>query len=159
MCVFFLPFWFWGRDEGFDCISSWSLPFFLLYSLTVPRHCFPAGTCRRNDVILTSMRHHHVASTSVRRHFDVMCPLGCIAVYYFSLFVGSALVFNFHTLYRIAHNLADNCWERGFLHFRHCLFYFSGAGKFCLAHGLRQVTLDAKSKVSYLQTFLMCLNK
>ena len=31
----------------------------------------------------------------------------------------------------------------------------SGAGKFCLAHGLRQLTRDAKSKVSCLQTTLM----
>ena len=30
----------------------------------------------KNDVILTSMRHDDVASTSVRRYFDVMCPLG-----------------------------------------------------------------------------------
>ena len=25
------PFWFWGWDVGFDCISSWSLPFFLRF--------------------------------------------------------------------------------------------------------------------------------
>ena len=29
-----------------------------------------------NDVELTSMRRVDVESTSVRRHFDVMCPLG-----------------------------------------------------------------------------------
>ena len=37
---------------------------------------FPAGTWRRNDVVLTSMRRDYIASASVRRHFDVMCPLG-----------------------------------------------------------------------------------
>ena len=31
---------------------------------------------------------------------------------------------------------------------------FSGAGKFCLAHGLRQLTLDTICDISYLQTLL-----
>ena len=44
------------------------------------------------------------------------------------------------------------CTERYFLLMRQNLFYFSGAGKFCLAHGLRQLTQDAKSDVSCLQT-------
>ena len=37
---------------------------------------YPADTWRRNDVGLTAMRRDHVASTSVRRHYDVTCPLG-----------------------------------------------------------------------------------
>ena len=36
----------------------------------------PAGTQRRNDVVLTSMRRKDVTSTSIRRHVDVMCLLG-----------------------------------------------------------------------------------
>ena len=36
---------------------------------------FPAGTWRRNDDKLTSMRRQYVASTSVRRRYDVMCQL------------------------------------------------------------------------------------
>ena len=44
----------------------------------VLRGKLPKGTCRRNDVILTSMRRHNVASTSVRRHFNVMCLLGLL---------------------------------------------------------------------------------
>ena len=36
----------------------------------------PAGIRCQNDVVLTSMRHHHVASTLIRRHFYIMCPLG-----------------------------------------------------------------------------------
>ena len=36
----------------------------------------PAGTCRRSDVVLMSMRRHHVISTSVRRYFDLICLLG-----------------------------------------------------------------------------------
>ena len=28
-----------------------------------------------HDVVLVSMRRHHVASTSIRRHFNVVCPL------------------------------------------------------------------------------------
>ena len=39
---------------------------------------FPAGTLRRNDVVLTSVRRLYVASTSIQRHFDVVCPLDCI---------------------------------------------------------------------------------
>ena len=36
----------------------------------------PSGTQRWNDVILMSMRRDDVASTPIRRHFDVMCLLG-----------------------------------------------------------------------------------
>ena len=39
------------------------------------RHNFPAGTWRRNDVLLTPRLRHIVASTSVRRHSDVMSLL------------------------------------------------------------------------------------
>ena len=42
---------------------------------------FPAGKWRRNDVTLMSMRHDHVASMSVRRHYDVMCLLGKIILF------------------------------------------------------------------------------
>ena len=37
---------------------------------------------------------------------------------------------------------------------RQGLFYFSGARKFCLAHGLRQLIRDTKKVVSCLQTSL-----
>ena len=37
---------------------------------------YPAGTCHRNDVVLTSMRRQYDDVTSVRRHLDVMCRLG-----------------------------------------------------------------------------------
>ena len=37
---------------------------------------YPVGIGCQNDVVLTSMRRNHIASTSVRRHFYVMCPLG-----------------------------------------------------------------------------------
>ena len=36
----------------------------------------PVGIWCQNDVVSTSMQHHHVASTLIRRHFYVMCPLG-----------------------------------------------------------------------------------
>ena len=36
---------------------------------------------------------------------------------------------------------------------------FSGTGKFCLAHGLRQLTRDTKSDVSCLQTFFTRRNE
>ena len=43
----------------------------------IMRNTFPAETWRRNDVALTTMRRDYVASTSVCRHFDAMCPVGC----------------------------------------------------------------------------------
>ena len=38
----------------------------------------PAGTQHQNDVVSTSMRRDHVASTLIRRHFNVVCPLGAL---------------------------------------------------------------------------------
>ena len=37
---------------------------------------YPAGIWCQNDVVSTSMRRDHVASTLIRRHFYVICPLG-----------------------------------------------------------------------------------
>ena len=37
---------------------------------------FPAGIWCQNDVVSTSMRRYHVASTLPLRHFHVMCALG-----------------------------------------------------------------------------------
>ena len=37
---------------------------------------YSAGTWRKNDVVLTSMRRDYVASTSIRRHFGTKSPLG-----------------------------------------------------------------------------------
>ena len=45
-----------------------------------PQIC-PAGMWRQNDVILTARRRHHVASTSIQRHFSVVCPLGGVYKY------------------------------------------------------------------------------
>ena len=39
---------------------------------------FPLGIWCQNDVVSTSMRRNHVASTLVRRHLYFMCPLGCV---------------------------------------------------------------------------------
>ena len=41
----------------------------------------PAGTQHQNDVVSTSMRRDHVASTLIRRHFNVVCPLGYVLLY------------------------------------------------------------------------------
>ena len=46
------------------------------YKSDLPFRYLPAGTWRRNDVVLTSMRRDFVAWTSKQRHFDVMCLLG-----------------------------------------------------------------------------------
>ena len=40
----------------------------------------PAGIWCQNEVVSTSMRRDHVASTLTRRHFYVMCPLGNILI-------------------------------------------------------------------------------
>ena len=40
---------------------------------------FPAGTQHQNDVVSTSMRRDHVASTLIRRHFNVVCLQGYFA--------------------------------------------------------------------------------
>ena len=40
----------------------------------------PAGTQHQNDVVSTSMRRDHVASTLIRRHFNVVCPLGLLFI-------------------------------------------------------------------------------
>ena len=36
----------------------------------------PSGLWCQNDVVLTSMRRNHVASTLIRRHFHTKCPMG-----------------------------------------------------------------------------------
>ena len=36
----------------------------------------PGGIWCQNDVVSTSMRRNHVASTFIRRHLYVMCPAG-----------------------------------------------------------------------------------
>ena len=36
--MYLFPFWFWGQDVGSDCISSWSLLIFLLFSKFYRRH-------------------------------------------------------------------------------------------------------------------------
>lgn len=40
------------------------------------REIEPSRHMTQNDVVSTLMRHNDVVSTSVRRHYDVMCPLG-----------------------------------------------------------------------------------
>ena len=40
----------------------------------------PVATTGRNEAILTSIRRNTAASTSVQRHFDVMCPLATMYV-------------------------------------------------------------------------------
>ena len=54
----------------------------------------PAGTCRKNDAVVTSIRRDDVVSTSIRRHFGNICPLGTIVVYIrlFSPFLRAAII-------------------------------------------------------------------
>ena len=39
-------------------------------------NAIPADIWCENDVVLTSMRRDHVASTLIQRHFGTKCPLG-----------------------------------------------------------------------------------
>lgn len=46
------------------------------YSLRI----YPAETWRRVEVVMMSIRHNNIASTSRRRHFNVMCPPGILYI-------------------------------------------------------------------------------
>ena len=49
-----------------------------ILTLAVPMLLYPAGTQHQNDVVSTSMRRDHVASTLIRRHFNFVCHwVGC----------------------------------------------------------------------------------
>ena len=47
-----------------------------IIDLNLRIHVYPANTKRRNNVVLTSMRRHGVASTLIRHCFDVLFQLG-----------------------------------------------------------------------------------
>ena len=51
----------------------------------------------------------------------------------------------FPSIAKIEQTLSNR--EENFLPMRQNLFYFSGAGNFCLAHGLGRLTRDVKSDV------------
>ena len=53
-----------------------SSDFLQCYNCVICKRHYPVGIWCQNDVVTTSMRRHHVASTLIRRHFYVMCPLG-----------------------------------------------------------------------------------
>ena len=40
----------------------------------------PAGTSRKNEIVLTSMQRDDIASTSIRYHFGTKCPLGGVSL-------------------------------------------------------------------------------
>ena len=58
------------------CLSPHLARFCIKYAYFRNEKNCPAGIWCQNDVVSTSMRRQHVASTFVRRHFYVMCPLG-----------------------------------------------------------------------------------
>ena len=62
--------------------SKLAVSLFLKRQFSPKLKVLPAGTCRRIIcVVLTLMRRDDVASTSLRRHFDVMCQLGIVSFY------------------------------------------------------------------------------
>ena len=52
----------------------------------------PAGTRRRNDVVLATMRCNDAASTSIRRYFNGVLPLGLSITYSYCHFVSTAMM-------------------------------------------------------------------
>ena len=58
-----------ASSDGKPCLIPVQRPY-------INAKAIPAGTRRKNDVVLTSMRCDDVASTSIRRHFGTICPLG-----------------------------------------------------------------------------------
>ena len=71
------------RNQRFALLS-------LSTSLSRLHEIIPAGVWCQNDVVSTSMR-HHVASTLIRRHFDVMCTLPARTMFYCIMCLGSVL--------------------------------------------------------------------
>ena len=59
-----------ASDQGLHCLLLVAVSDLLI------RSAIPAGKQHQNDVVSTSMRRDHVASTLIRRHYNVMCPLG-----------------------------------------------------------------------------------
>ena len=58
------------------------------FQVTFIQQFRPVGLWCQNDVVSTSMRRHHVASTLTRRHYYVMCPLGgCYGYIFFAYIV------------------------------------------------------------------------
>ena len=47
----------------------------------------PVGIWCQNDVVSTSMRRDHVASTLIRRHFPTKCPLGILIIVMITLVI------------------------------------------------------------------------
>ena len=58
-------------------------PYLELCSWVTNKQNSPAGTQHQNDVVSTSMRRDHVASTLIRRHFNVVCLLGVIQIIFY----------------------------------------------------------------------------
>ena len=58
----------------------------LFLNITIAPYAVPVGIRCQNDVVSTSMRRHHVASPLIRRHFHVMCPLGCLYIHVLSAY-------------------------------------------------------------------------
>ena len=48
------------------------------YASSASSNTLPVGIWCPNDVVSTSMRRDHVASTLIRRHFNTKCLLGCL---------------------------------------------------------------------------------
>ena len=63
----------------FNCLRFFQNIYFpfLCYALAM----YPAGIWCQNDVVSTSMRRDHVASTLTQRHFYAMCPLSSYLLY------------------------------------------------------------------------------
>ena len=101
------------------------------------------------------MRRHHVASTLIRRHFGTKCPLGSIYSLFFFLSLcprelpllnektlrcGQASLVPVSLPWLDARLILKRLHGSLFLTYETEFVLFSGAGQFCLTHGLRQLT-------------------
>lgn len=92
------------RKETGNSESKYHSPSGLELAAESIQRTYPAGIQRRKDVILTPMRCDDVASTSIRRHFDVACQLGrqlTQSAYTFTLVVTEYLLVR-HIIRRIS---------------------------------------------------------
>ena len=79
VCIIFVNEWiflFKVKSTFIIWSCNWLPDSFCLKVHLIPLTTIPAGTQHQNDVVSTSMRRDHVASTLIRRHFNVVCPLG-----------------------------------------------------------------------------------
>ena len=78
----------------------------------------PVGIWCQNDVVSTSMRRDDVASTLIRRHFYVMCPLGSYQIHAIFLCRASQYVIVIQRYVRLCEGAIHELLRADFLPYR-----------------------------------------